>query len=322
MTCESCKVVLLEFLQYLDLRSKEGTEPSRDALRASDPFQITLEDVAALSGNDLMAYIYFLSSVLHNSGSTIQKKSCIVRGFIRYMVTNEADFGIHFPEGNPFNAISLEGFSKQEAVTVSVQEIRQILEAAAASPDLGTAMRDYTMILLLATTGIFPEELCSIVYRDVDWEQKQLYIVKSKSPRTVLLTDYLVQALSDLVQYYTEELDFQFYPGSPLFLSTKRKGGIGIRSVQKRLQVATQRANLDCDSISPRLLRSTIMKILGSSFPADADKQFAYYFGLDSPNPYNWNMAQQVEPDFKLLRRILKKSPFWSLGGDLSVPWR
>lgn len=142
---------------------------------------------------DLLAYIEQRQSFGGVNNTTLGMELCILRTFYAYL----HDYGKIF--FNPAASLpELICRPPAEKEFLSVDECFRLLEAFDAEDPL--ALRNYTIIAVLWSTGLRNNELCSLNWRDLDLEEKTLRVLKGKGgkQRQIFLNDRVCE---DLRQY-------------------------------------------------------------------------------------------------------------------------
>jgi site-specific recombinase XerD len=142
---------------------------------------------------DILAYIEHRQSSGTVNNTSLSMELCVLRTFYAYL----HDYGKIF--FNPAASIpELICRPAAEKEFLSVDECFRILEGFDIKDPL--ALRNYTIIALLWSTGLRNNELCSLNWRDLNLEEKTLRVLKGKGgkQRQIFLNDRVCE---DLRQY-------------------------------------------------------------------------------------------------------------------------
>ncbi|HWR97059.1 MAG TPA: tyrosine-type recombinase/integrase [Candidatus Methanoperedens sp.] len=139
---------------------------------------------------DLLAYIEHRQSSGAVKNASLSAELCVLRTFYAYL----NDYGKIF--FNPAASLpELICRPPAEKEYLSVEECFQMLEAFQTEDPL--ALRNYTVIALLWSTGLRNNELCSLNWRDLDLEDKTLRVLRGKGgkQRQIFLNDRVCEDL-------------------------------------------------------------------------------------------------------------------------------
>lgn len=97
-----------------------------------------------------------------------------------------------------------------------------------------TAQRDYTIVSLLAYTGLRISECLSITFDDIDWRNKELTITgKGNKQRTVYLSDKLCNILNDYIKNNRTKQNYGKYVNSNNLFITSRSNKPSVQRVNQ-----------------------------------------------------------------------------------------
>lgn len=176
--------VVMEYIEYL--RDQRGTGAStaqqhrrhvESLLKASG--MRTAKRLQGLRGAELQRFITQRAAGLSRSG---RKVLCAaIRSFLRFLYIRGYT-AVDLVSSVPV----IPSFKLERLPTaISTEAIEAILAAIDRSTPVGK--RDYAMLLLLATYGVRPSQLCALRLEDIDWRLDLLRIPGAKGGRDVLL---------------------------------------------------------------------------------------------------------------------------------------
>lgn len=108
------------------------------------------------------------------------------------------EWGLYLPAGNPVAQVRLPPMGKSRDRRLTVEEYDRLLKTARASRCKNLA----TAIELAVETAMRREELCSLMWADVDMNRRvaHLHLTKNGEPRDVPLSSRSITLLSELVR--------------------------------------------------------------------------------------------------------------------------
>lgn len=256
-----------------------------------------LTRVEELDSRNTKAFLMYCAEERNNKPKTLNTKLKLMRAFSKWLV-EEKLIEESFAKGVKMKR---EDDSPKILQDKDLQDVLRYLRRQFRREHLFTARRNYTLILTLAGTGMRLGELCSLKWRDIDFESDLITIRTSKSRRTqsVPLGDQLKGELLDYRDYILRELGRE--PDS--VFTTKEGKGLtkdAVQNVFKRL-----RASIGIEGyFSPHTLRNFFIKsvlknglnlrqaqLLARHSKIDVTRQYVGYFAhelkesLDEANP-------------------------------------
>ncbi|WP_404323706.1 tyrosine-type recombinase/integrase [Cytobacillus firmus] len=256
-----------------------------------------IERVEGLNPRVTKAFLIWCQDVRKNKPKTINTKLKLMRAFARWL-NEEQLTELPFTKGVKMQR---EDDAPKILSEKDLQDVLRHLRRVKRRENTFTSRRNYTLILLLAGSGLRLAEVCSLRWADVDFDSSLISIRTSKSRKaqSVPLSDSLRAELLDYEDYLQRKLGrlpeavFTTQEGKPLKKDS-------IQNVFKRL-----RASVGLESyFSPHTLRNFFIKellkgganlrevqLLARHSKIDVTKQYIGYFAhelketLDENNP-------------------------------------
>lgn len=175
---------------------------------------------------DILAYIEHRQSSGGVNNTTLSMELCVLRTFYAYL----HDYGkIFFNPAASIPVLICRPAAEKEYL--SVDECFQMLDAFDTKDPL--ALRNYTIIAVLWSTGLRNNELCSLNWRDLDLEEKTLRVLKGKGgkQRQIFLNDRVCE---DLRKY---RLRLEGKAADPVFYSFS----VNAPGAKKHVRISTSR---------------------------------------------------------------------------------
>lgn len=181
--------------------------------------------------------------------ATLHRTISSLRGFFRWLreeglVSQDPALGLRRPK-----------LPRKLPLHLTASEARDLLVEG--DPDNKDALRDRTILSLLAMTGLRLSELTGLDVEDVDFERGCLRVLgKGSKERLVPLNERARTALEAWLRERPRPA-----PGCPALFLNRHGGRISHRTVQYLLRKAVKRLGLD-PRISPHKLRHTFATLL------------------------------------------------------------
>lgn len=201
---------------------------------------------------DILAYIEHRQSPGGVNNTSLSMELCVLRTFYAYLY----DYGKMF--WNPAASLpELICRPPAEKEFLSIDECFRMLEAFDTKDPL--ALRDYTIIALLWSTGLRNNELCSLNWRDLDLQEKTLRVLKGKGgkQRQIFLNDRVCE---DLRQYRqriggkaADPVFFSFSVNAP---GAKKHSRLSTTRIDDMIRLHARKVGLS-KAVSPLTFRHT-----------------------------------------------------------------
>jgi len=245
------------FLGYLSEEYLEG-KPIRD---------ITISDLASLTGTDIEAFMEYLTyyipaddpdAPVTNASKGKSRKLAAVRGLFRYLYKKEKI------SANPAELVGFPKIHEKAITTLEPDEIAKLLDEVETGEKLTprqkrfheqTKLRDTAIVTLMLGTGIRISECVGLDLDHLDFETNSIRVTRKGGDEMILYFGDEVEAA--LKAYLETRKDAQAQAGheNALFLSLQNRR-ITTRAIQnlvkKYASLVTRLKN-----ISPHKLRST-----------------------------------------------------------------
>ena len=244
------------FLRYIRMLKLDLPDSDYETVGIDD---ISREDLVRVTKDDVLSYLFFLAGRGDEVVSRGNKLSSI-KSFYRYLCDSEGF------EENPAAQINRPKLPKRDPKYLSLEEARELLEAARQQPE---SERDVCIVTLLLNCGMRLSELCSMdtdAFKlpspdDPEEMNCTLKIIgKGNKERTVYLNTSCVEALREWLAVRAT------YPGleqeKALFCSKRTRQRLTGRAVEKIIERILQRAGLSGKGYSPHKLRHTAATLM------------------------------------------------------------
>ena len=231
------------FLRFIS--RMKGYAPKTTPLEDVKVKTMTNYQIAAVSGEDIFAFLYYLVEDRNNTPRTRLRKCAAISGFYDYLKKIE-----YMISENPFESVEKQtGRSSKLPVYLTEEQAKALLEAVEGE----NKERNYCIIVLFLTCGMRVSELVGIDVDDVTETSIKLY-GKGRKERYAYLNSLALKALSE----WMEERDR--IPGADeekaLFITSRRKQRITVRAVQYVVETCAKKAGIAIDC-TPHKLRHT-----------------------------------------------------------------
>lgn len=139
----------------------------------------------------------FVKSISYSTKATIHCTLCTLRGFLRYLKTEEkllVDLSYMVPKDSYRQESKLP-------TTYTQEEVERILKAVDRGSPKGK--RDYAIILLAARLGLRASDICNLSFENLLWTQNLIVLIQEKTKKRIelpLLTE-VGNAIIDYLKY-------------------------------------------------------------------------------------------------------------------------
>lgn len=254
------------FLQFL--RIYQGTEQTEEEKISGEVWvaDMPLETIAGVTSDDVEAYVEYMLTVQHLSENTIYyRRLSTLRQFYDYLMRYQAELNIQL-YANPVIRFSVKEVPARPVRALSPSEISRLLRSVQGD----NGVRDYAIILLLATTGLTTAEVVKIRY--TDYHEDVLFV----AGRKVHLTAGTQKAIQNYIHQYREPIR-EYLKDNTLFVTALKRKRLSVRGLQNALQKHFDRAGIEG---SARDLRHTaVMEMLKTAKNECERSYIAGYFG-------------------------------------------
>jgi len=207
---------------------------------------LTIEDIRAVTLEDMYLFLEYCEEVRGNSAATRARKVATLKSFFKYLKTRK-----HLIDENPAEDLESPKISKKQPVYLKVPEAQQFLEHI---PSKTHYYRDLCMMTFLLNMGLRVTELCRLSLNDI--EGRSIRVVgKGDKERIVYMNDRCIEVLK-LYLDNEREKNAEKSTNDALFLSQK-----GNRLTRQRLAKIVKQINeaskLQKTNLTPHKLRHT-----------------------------------------------------------------
>ncbi len=233
------------------------------------PTEITIEDIAALTVDDLYIFMDYLNlyaaqdeRFIENHEHGKARKVACLRSFFKHFYKKGA------LEKNICELLDTPKLHEKPIIRLEPDEVAALLDIVENGEELTETQRRYhkknvkrdmAIMVLFLTTGIRVSELVSINIKDIDFKNRSFVVTRKGGNRVML---YFDEETAEALQSYIEERKAAgtYELPSPLFLSMQGKR-ISVRAVEKLVKKYSAIA-APLKKISPHKLRSTFGTML------------------------------------------------------------
>jgi len=227
---------------------------------------ITMDVLNMITPKDIQEYIYHVKQYKNKDGKTVTnsantraRKLSALRSFFKYLYTYD---DLHT---NPAAMVDLPRPKEKHHARLNKPEVSKLIDSvesgAALAPKkqnyvLRSTLRDTAIVKLFLGTGIRVSELVGIDLDHIDWDNKEILIVrKGGDENTIFISDEIATALEDYIRFERKPLvDTE----RALFVSsrTSSRGRLGVRAVEKLIKKYSE-AVIVTKKITPHSLRGS-----------------------------------------------------------------
>lgn len=245
---------LRTFFRFMIMR-ESGNSLSRDEFEKISIKEITINDVKAVSMQNIIDYLMFAGFELENTPTTRMRKLSSLRSFFHYASKK------HLIDSNPTSEIDAPKKSKTLPKHLTVEEAVSLLQAVKNDTESKTVTRDYAIITLFLNTGMRLSELVGLNLDSFDSELLKVKVLgKGSKERVVYLNDAARSAVKD---YLRERLNPKFIRTSDkAFFLSGRQTRISAKTVQWVVYKYLQSAGLGARGLSVHKLRHTAATLM------------------------------------------------------------
>lgn len=218
-------------------------------MRAFAELNVPLENVQKITTKDIENLIIHHQNV-GSAITTINSRLTAGKTFYNYLINKG------YVNSNPYEGVAKLKERHEVGATFSKSQLKKLLDA----PDLNTfvGLRDLTLMLVFAHTGIRLTELTSLEVQDVSFEGKGAINVqrtKNRYARRIPLTD----RLKTVLKYYITERGVLDHDS--LFISVENRP-LNERSIQSRLKHYGDITGVNKSvTVSPHAFRRTFCRL-------------------------------------------------------------
>ncbi len=246
---------LRTFFRFLKMR-EENLDLSTDEFEKISIRDLTLDDVKAVTSQNIIDYLMYVNIERQNSPTTRMRKLSAIKSFYKYAYSKR-----HLIDNNPAQDVDAPQKSRTLPKYLSLDEAISLLEAIKADRESKTVVRDYAIVALFLNTGMRLSELVGLNLQSFDSELKTVRVIgKGKKERMIYLNDAAREATRDYIRL---RLDPNYIATSTnaLFLS-RRQERISPKTVQWMVNKYLSIAGLGTRGLSVHKLRHTAATLM------------------------------------------------------------
>lgn len=229
----------LKFVKRLKLSLKENL----DEIIITD---LTIDFIKEITLQDTYEYLYYLKEIKKCQSRTLNRKSCSIRGFFKYLTSKK-----HLLDSNPVENLESSAIPRTLPKYLSLEECTALLQSVSGK----NAKRDYAALVLFLNCGMRLSELVSINLSDIGGD----YITitgKGNKQRSLYLNEACKQAIEDYIKNERPYDNLTEDARNALFVSQKGTR-MTSRAVQYVVEKRLKEAGLSDKNYSTHKLRHT-----------------------------------------------------------------
>ena len=227
---------------------------------------ITIEVLNMITPKDIQEYVYHVKQYTNKDGKTVKnnantraRKLSALRSFFKYLYTFD---GL---ASNPAAMVDLPRQKKKHHARLDKPEVDRLissvengeaLKSSKKSYALRSTLRDTAILKLFLGTGIRVSELVGIDLDHIDWDNKEILVIrKGGDEEVIFISAEIASALDDYIRFERKPLvDTE----RALFVSsrTSKRGRLSVRAVEKLIKKYSE-AIIKTKNITPHSLRGT-----------------------------------------------------------------
>ena len=253
---------LRTFFRFYIMRGR-GEDLSPAEFEKIDISGIGLEDVRAITPQNILDFLMYASFQRENSPSTRMRKLSALKSFYHYLFGKK-----HLVDSNPTAEIDAPKKGHKLPKYMTTEESIRLLEAIRDDEGSKTKKRDFAIIALFLNTGMRLSELVGLNIKSFDSELTAVKVRgKGNKERIIYLNEFSRSTVSD---YLSERLDptLNVKDAEALFIS--RLGTrISTKTVQWVVYKYLELAGLGAKGLSTHKLRHTAATLMYQSGNVD-----------------------------------------------------
>ena len=216
---------------------------------------LTIEDIKAITLEDIHSYIAYLATSLNSKPTTRARKVSSIRIFFTYLARKAK-----LIEKNPAQDLETPKLGKRVPKYLTLDESRKLLEAAQDENNRNNK-RDFAIITLFLNCGMRLSELVGINISNINFSECKLNVIgKGNKERTIYLNKACINAINKYLECRSKTI-VKYDSKDALFLS-ERKERISNRTVQTIIKKELLKAGLDINKYSVHKLRHTAATLM------------------------------------------------------------
>ncbi|MFW9992618.1 MAG: site-specific tyrosine recombinase/integron integrase [Candidatus Odinarchaeota archaeon] len=226
------------FLLYLEIEKGYSSKTIREYSYDLQMFRrFVQKDLSCANSWDIRRFLKHLKQDKDYSNTSVHRKICSIRSLYKFLEKEKVI------DHNPAAAIETPKVPKSLPKTITVEEVKNLLEAAESS-------RNRLILLLLYSTGLRVSELASLKVNDIQFDENLVKVVRGKGSkdRIVPINENVATILKEYIERSADSRK-----DNSVFIN---KYGLGLtaRSIQRIVKTSKERAELD-KKVTPHVLR-------------------------------------------------------------------
>ncbi len=247
--------VIKEFLMYITVERNLAARTVKAYAHDLKMFQDFLarkhesvRSITRISTSIVREFFAELHLDRNYKGVSLSRKVSCLRSLFRYALESD------YITANPMAPIRNPKLPRRLPIYLTYKELKRLLQAPGNKKWMD--IRDRTILVLLAMTGIRLQEIVQLDVDSVDLDSHNLRVYgKGRKERIIPLNDVAVMMLQDYLKVRPA------MPDKALFLNRYGKRLIG-RTIEKKVKHYAMVAGLQASKISPHKLRHTFATLL------------------------------------------------------------
>lgn len=236
------------------------------------------DNLKKLKISDVNRYIPALSNSYKNVGACLS----ILRAFGHYL----SDEGICSVDLESLLTVKVP-FRKKIYTGFSQNEISDILSAPDTTTSLGK--RDYAIMMLATHTGLRGIDVLTLKYSDIDWKQKEIHLIQSKTSKPIILP-VSVNVLNAIARYILEARPVNNSTDIIFLRSRMPHDPLRTWSAHSIIKRNAKTANIEWSPSERKgfhtMRRTLASRMLSTNVPLDTIKEVLGHSSTDSTRPY------------------------------------
>lgn len=251
-TVNTYYVQIRDFLRWTECRHMPNIteEHFHEVMVGSVPFSV----IEGTTRRDILEYLSFCTTILHNSASSRGTKISALNGFFTYFST----FMGKLPK-NPMEGIDAPRKEKKLPKYLNLEQSLHMLEAVKNEPVSYFPSRDYCMLTFFLNCGMRRSELIKIDCKDIT-DNRLVLRGKGRKERVIYLNDACLVALQEYLPERNAIISQKAEPA--LFISRNTRHRITDRRVHQLVEKMLLVSGLSGMGFSPHKLRHTAATLM------------------------------------------------------------
>lgn len=239
---------IANFLKFIESGKKSD-------FKETDISNMTIEEVKAITIEDIHAYIAYLATALNSKPTTRARKVSSIKIFFSYLTLKAK-----LIENNPAQYLETPKLGKRIPKYLNLDESKRLLEVAQDEKNRNNK-RDFAITTLFLNCGMRLSELVGININNISFSECKLNVIgKGNKERTIYLNKACVNAINEYLDS-RPKVAIKYDSKDALFLS-ERKERISNRTVQTIIRKELLKAGLDITKYSTHKLRHTAATLM------------------------------------------------------------